>query len=250
MPLKSLRRMKFTTPAMASEPYTAEAPSFRISTRSMTATGIAERSAPPPIWLDNAYGATRLPLMSTRVRLVPKPRSEMPVKPTRPVPSPPASLKLPIDWLIGRRSSRSCAVVMPEFAMSCLLMTVTGSAPSPSTRLMLEPVTSILSLVCAVCWASAGAVATDTARPTPSVCARARESFFILGFIIETPRWCVKVLLSRDLKGVRLGFVVLLARDNAAMIARSGDLSNTKLSLCRIFATLGANALDKRESGR
>jgi hypothetical protein len=38
--------------------------------------------------------------------------------------------------------------------MSSREMTVTGSAPSPSMRLMLEPVTSIFSIFC-VCWANA-----------------------------------------------------------------------------------------------
>ena len=39
-PSKSFFRMKFTTPAMASAPYTAEAPPVIVSTRSIAADGI------------------------------------------------------------------------------------------------------------------------------------------------------------------------------------------------------------------
>ena len=39
--------MKLMTPAIASEPYTAEAPSFRISTRSIAANGMIARFTPP-----------------------------------------------------------------------------------------------------------------------------------------------------------------------------------------------------------
>src|SRR3546814_20892436 len=43
-PSKSRRRMMLATPATASEPYWAEAPSGTISSRSTAATGIAEMS--------------------------------------------------------------------------------------------------------------------------------------------------------------------------------------------------------------
>ena len=47
MPSKSLRMMKFTTPAIASEPYTDEAPTVSTSMRSTAEAGIALTSAPP-----------------------------------------------------------------------------------------------------------------------------------------------------------------------------------------------------------
>ena len=69
-PSKSSLSTKFTTPATASDPYTAEAPPVSTSTRSMSAVGMLLMSTEPP-WV---VGTARVPLMSTRVRLEPRPR--------------------------------------------------------------------------------------------------------------------------------------------------------------------------------
>ena len=71
--------LAYTTPAMASEPYSAEAPSFKISTRSMAPWGIAFTliSEPRPKLMSTAAtGAMRRPLISTKVPCEPKPRIE------------------------------------------------------------------------------------------------------------------------------------------------------------------------------
>ena len=66
--------MTFTTPATASEPYTAEAPSFNISIRSIAATGILLISTKEfTIPSAKALLATRRPLISTSVASAPKP---------------------------------------------------------------------------------------------------------------------------------------------------------------------------------
>ena len=70
------------TPPIASEPYTAEAPSVSTSMRSTAAVGIELMSTPPPWKL-----TTRWPSTSTKVRLDPKPR-----RPTRVWPEPPPLL--------------------------------------------------------------------------------------------------------------------------------------------------------------
>ena len=64
-PSKSSRSRKFTAPAIASEPYTAEAPPVMISTRSTSAVGIVARSTLPAPFA----GMKRLPLTSVSVRV-------------------------------------------------------------------------------------------------------------------------------------------------------------------------------------
>ena len=70
----------FITPAMASEPYCAAAPSRRISTRSIMETGIAFRSTPVeprptvPLTCTSAVLWRRFPLISTSTWSGPRPR--------------------------------------------------------------------------------------------------------------------------------------------------------------------------------
>ena len=68
--------MKLITPAIASDPYTAEAPSFRTSTRSIAVIGMTERFTPCTPLISPAKPFTRLPLMSTSVRPPERPRSD------------------------------------------------------------------------------------------------------------------------------------------------------------------------------
>ena len=68
------------TPAMASDPYWADAPSRSTSIRSMAAVGIAFKSTPTvprpnvPLTCTSAGGCRRLPLTSTSTWSGPKPR--------------------------------------------------------------------------------------------------------------------------------------------------------------------------------
>ena len=73
--------MKFTTPATASAPYTADAPVVSTSTRSTAASGIALTSTKfsEPFAKDDT--AMRRPFTSVSVDDVPRPRSEMPAWP-------------------------------------------------------------------------------------------------------------------------------------------------------------------------
>ena len=67
--------MKFTTPATASEPYTAEAPPVRMSTRCTRAVGMKFRSAAmEPIAAVGLPACSRLPSIRTTVRFDPNPR--------------------------------------------------------------------------------------------------------------------------------------------------------------------------------
>ncbi len=75
-------RMTLITPAMASEPYCAEAPSRSTSTRSMALIGMVSRSTPvepfssPPLILRLAVSWRRLPFTSTSTWLGLSPRSD------------------------------------------------------------------------------------------------------------------------------------------------------------------------------
>ena len=70
--------MKFVTPPTASAPYTAEAPPVIVSTRSISAEGIALMS----VTISELIGTRRLPSTKTRLRLGPKPRSDIDAIPT------------------------------------------------------------------------------------------------------------------------------------------------------------------------
>ncbi len=70
--VKSLGVVVVITPPMASEPYTAEAPSLRISIRSTIARGMVLRSTPVP-WVTGESTARR-PSMRISDREEPNPR--------------------------------------------------------------------------------------------------------------------------------------------------------------------------------
>jgi len=164
--------MKLMTPAIASEPYTAEAPSFSISTRSMAANGMTPRFTPPTPWISPAKPFTRLPLMRTSVCAPCRPRSEAVCAEKVLAPMTLVIVELPRLLFDETRFSSSIALVAPLLSISSRVMTVTGSALSPSTLLMLEPVTSMRSLA-AGCCAQAGAAA---ARPSAPITAMANPS--------------------------------------------------------------------------
>ena len=77
--------MMFTTPATASEPYTAEAPSLSTSMRSMMDVGMVLRSTEMPFAPSSTLEVMRRPLSSTKVRTAPMPRSEICMVPPPPL---------------------------------------------------------------------------------------------------------------------------------------------------------------------
>ena len=93
--------MKFTTPATASAPYTAEAPPVMTSTLSIIADGMVLMSTTSAA----LAGWVRRPSTSTRLRLVPRPRRlavEMP----------------PCGWRWAARR-RSCLAIMFWSGVNC-----------------------------------------------------------------------------------------------------------------------------------
>ncbi len=144
---------------MASEPYSEEAPSVRISIRSMMLAGMVLRSTAPETPEAEDSLTQRMPSTSTRVRLAPRLRREMVLEP-EPTPPPsagkpklPAELNLVLsaEPLTDRRCRKSPTVAMPLASISLAVITCTGEWPSRSDFLMRLPVTSTaVSLVALV----------------------------------------------------------------------------------------------------
>src|SRR6478752_7663909 len=89
--------MMLMTPEIASEPYSDEAPSVRISMRSTALAGIVLRSTAADTPEPEDSLTQRRPSTSTRVRLAPMLRSEIVVEP-EPTPPPSAGKpKLPAE---------------------------------------------------------------------------------------------------------------------------------------------------------
>ena len=131
-------------------------PSFSTSTRSIAASGIAARFTPSAAVTPPAKVPSRLPLTSTSVELPPRPRNEAVWLLKVAAPMMLGSETFPRLLFAEIRFMSSIAFVLPLRKMSSRLITCTGSAPSPSTRLMFEPVTStLMSAACAVCSSSA-----------------------------------------------------------------------------------------------
>ena len=134
--------MTFTTPDTASAPYTADAPSRRISTRSIMALGTNVRST---AWFASASAklATRLPLTKMSTRSGPKLRRSTEVEP------PPDST---LDWLkpdvplTALLRNASPTLAKPDSRMDAPVMTTMGLAELKSSRRMREPVTTISSI--------------------------------------------------------------------------------------------------------
>jgi len=163
--------LKLTTPASASEPYTAEAPPVMISTLSISCDGMMLRSGTPvPL-----AGISRLPSSRTRVDDVPRPRSEMLACP---------ALAGLFDVLVN--AGTNCGSVLMAVSTvpdptrsnsSCVTETI-GLAESKSGRAMREPVTTTCSSSSS--WAgampqaseSAAASAIEAGRFTGGLCRR------------------------------------------------------------------------------
>jgi hypothetical protein len=156
-PSKSLRVMMLTTPAIASEPYSAEAPSSSTSIRSTIASGMVLRSVAAPTPEAEASLTQRTPSTSTSTRLAPRCRRSTWAEPA-PTPLPSGGKpKLP-DELNLVLSAEPEAVsawttspieVRPVRSMSSRVTVCTGTWPSTSAFLIREPVTCTRSRVVA-----------------------------------------------------------------------------------------------------
>ena len=139
IPLKSFLVIMLTTPAIASEPYTAEAPSDKISIRSTAAIGIEFKSCELPV--EGDLGKRR-PSTKISEREAPKPRKLICETPCAELPdcgrNEPAELKLVLR-------NKSETEVCPEKSIAARSITVTGTEPSRSVLLIREPVTAIRS---------------------------------------------------------------------------------------------------------
>jgi hypothetical protein len=157
MPWKSLRRMMFTTPDTASEPYSAEAPPVRTSTWSTIWDGIWLVSTSPVL----SAGTRRLPSTRTRVRFTPRLRRS-----TVAIPAVPLSTVLPSPSSTVDGSERSVwpMLVEPWSLNSCWPTAETGLVEYRPCCGMREPVTTTTSPVGVSC-AIAGrpSVAADAA---------------------------------------------------------------------------------------
>ena len=122
----------------------AEAPSLRTSTRSIAANGIWFKSTTPPF---RPCDETRRPLRRTRVAPAPCMRRLAEVAPLLPRWAPEttsafdARLSRPLPLMFNSMSICS-ALPMPRCSISSGVIVSKGVAPSPSMRLISEPVTT------------------------------------------------------------------------------------------------------------
>ena len=148
--------MKLITPAIASEPYTAEALPVSTSTRSIMPSGMLPMSVKLLRLLSGSgKSAMRRPLISTRVWFGPRPRRS-----TACAPGVDCALvvfcwpcTLPLFWLSERNTSGT--EVRPAAWICSAVIRVIGAGPSTCARGMREPVTCTVSK--SVTGASAGA---------------------------------------------------------------------------------------------
>ena len=164
IPSKLLRVMKFATPATASLPYSAEAPSVSISMRSIMIEGatllMSTKPKPPSV-------VCRPPFNNTNVARGPSPRKLIVVVGELPMfTAPPPCWVLTVDTeptFCGRFLNTSAIEPRCSRCSSSLLMTVSGCGRS-AARSMKEPVTMISSSGCR----AAGSCA-RTGRTAPPV---------------------------------------------------------------------------------
>ena len=176
-PSKSFLVMKFTTPEMASEPYTAEAPPVTMSIRSMIGAGMRLMSTAPEV----PNGGKRLPSISTSVRLEPKPRRLMVAAPGLPLlmnsVEPGRNCGSWRSWL-SRLTVFSCSRVSAVTVVIGLVETASGFA-------MRVPVTVTSSSVfCAM----AGAATVSTATPD-RIWVMVRCTIMLFDFIVMAFPW-------------------------------------------------------------
>jgi len=134
--------------------------------RSIAAIGTVFRSAESPTC--GPLGRRR-PSSSTSVRAEPRPRRSMPANDWAELPD--CGRKLPADENVLERMN-SATLTAPLASSSSRLITVTGSAPSASARLMREPVISTV-WVCAK-------VGSEVTRTVPPIAVRTAVQILLL----------------------------------------------------------------------
>ena len=187
--------MMLITPAIASEPYSDEAPSVRISMRSTALAGIVFRSTAAETPDADDSLTQRRPSTRISVRLALRLRSEIVVEP-EPTPEPSgAKPKLPAELNLvfsEEPLTDSCWITSPieprpVAAISAAVIVTTGVWPATSAFLMREPVTWIASSFCTSSpvrvWAdtTAGWVASTSPKARagmPSAVIRRRKIIF------------------------------------------------------------------------
>ena len=183
--------MKLITPPIASEPYTAEAPSRRISTRSSAASGIELRSYSvelPSFGSAYATGVIRRPLSRISVELDDSPRSEAVDTPRE---NPPSLVsRFTSDPIDGTRRISSVTVEAPVSRMSFAVMIWMGWVPSFSVRFRFDPVTYT------VCAPSPPAFCADAYGDVAMAMATAMTLYFRTGGFIDF--LSLRLLLSED----------------------------------------------------
>ena len=141
--------MMLTTPEMASEPYSDEAPSCRMSMRSMMLAGMVFKSTEPDMPVPEVSLTQRKP--STRTRMRPEPRLRRSIA-AEPAPAPLPSAfdpKLPGELnlvLSAAPAEVTCCrmsptLVRPVFCRVSEVMVSTGTWVAMSAPLMRVPVT-------------------------------------------------------------------------------------------------------------
>ena len=156
-PSKSSLRMKLTTPAIASDPYTAEAPPVSTSMFWISEFGIVLMSTVPL----ELVGTTRLPSMRTSVRFEPRPRR--------------STVAVPLPGLFDVRSrpgtvcgsvlSSDSVFTVPVSSICSKPIVATGALDVKSFFLMRDPVTVISSSSPAPSCARAPGAADKPRRP-------------------------------------------------------------------------------------
>ena len=165
-----------TTPAIASEPYSEDAPSSSTSMRSTIAAGMVLRSVAEPTPEAEDSLTQRMPSTSTSTRLVPRLRRSIVVAPA---PTPPPSdgkPSLPEALRVRLKAEPEpvicCTIspieVRPVRSMSARVRVCTGTWPSISAFLMRLPVTWTRSRVVAPL-SRAGGVACAATTPGKAI---------------------------------------------------------------------------------
>ena len=151
-----------TTPAMASEPYSDDAPSSSTSMRSTMASGMVLRSVAAPTPDADDSLTQRMPSTSTSTRLAPRWRRSTCAEPA-PTPLPSGGKpKLPDELNLALSAEPEpvscCSTSLIEFrpvrSMSPRVRVWIGTWPSTSARLMRVPVTSTASRLVVDCAAA------------------------------------------------------------------------------------------------
>ena len=195
-PSNSRTVIRLTTPPTASDPYSADAPSFSTSSRSMAIMGASRLMF---------LMRVRLPLMSCSVPSLPRPRrlTGLSARSTQQLP-PPRAVAIRLLFVMlpsvnGRVAVRSDKPEIPSESRSSAVIIDSGDAESKLERRTRVPVTTISSMVSSAA-ASAASSAAAVAAGTRNSAARTSPRNFMLCFI-ETPFSNTTVVMESSWRG-------------------------------------------------